>query len=313
MLAAERKQQIKEIVIAKKSASVAALAKQFGVTGETIRRDLKALEKEGVLMRTHGGAFIQSGVENLIDIDLRKTVYIDEKELIAKRCYNLVNNGDAIFLDNSTTCYHVAKALSDLNITVVTNNLMIMNLFAQSENIRLVSVGGEFSIKEQAFSGTIAQRALAEYYVDKAFISCRTVSINNGITESTDQWASIRHLMIERSDKQYLVVDHTKFGQTSFVRICDFDEITAVITDHPLDAKWHEALRSKGCSVIDSDDETSVPEANNQPPYLRPFSAANIFNTTICDVEYVCSSLFFAHLAFIDCINPLQPPSTYRR
>lgn len=260
MLAAERKQQIKEIVIAKKSASVAALAKQFGVTGETIRRDLKALEKEGVLMRTHGGAFIQSGVENLIDIDLRKTVYIDEKELIAKRCYNLVNNGDAIFLDNSTTCYHVAKALSNLNITVVTNNLMIMNLFAQSENIRLVSVGGEFSIKEQAFSGTIAQRALAEYYVDKAFISCRTVSINNGITESTDQWASIRHLMIERSDKQYLVADHTKFGQTSFARISDFNEITAVITDHPLDAKWHEALRSKGCAVIDGDEETSVPE-----------------------------------------------------
>ena len=66
--------------------------------------------------------------------------------------------------------------------------------------------------------------------------------------------------MIERSDKQYLVVDHTKFGQTSFVRICDFDEITAVITDRPLDAKWHEALRSKGCSIIDDDRETSTPE-----------------------------------------------------
>ena len=253
MLAAERKQQIKEIIIAKKSATVAALAEQFGVTGETIRRDLKALEKEGVLLRTHGGAFIQSGVENLIDIDLRKTVYIDEKELIAKRCRGLVHNGDAIFLDNSSTCYHIAKALDDLNITVVTNNLMIMNLFAQSENVRLVSIGGEFSIKEQAFSGAIAQRALSEYYVDKAFISCRTLSIKNGITESTDQWASIRHLMIERSDKQYLVVDHTKFGQTSFVRICDFDEITAVVTDHELDARWHEALRSKGCDVIDHD------------------------------------------------------------
>ena len=253
VLAAERKQQIKEIIIAKKSASVAALAKQFGVTGETIRRDLKALEKEGVLIRTHGGAFIQSGVENLIDMDLRKTVYLDEKELIAKRCCRLVHNGDAIFLDNSSTCYHIAKALCDLNITVVTNNLMIINLFAQTENVRLVSIGGEFSIKEQAFSGAIAQRALSDYYVDKAFISCRTLSIDNGITESTDQWASIRHLMIERSDKQYLVVDHTKFGQTSFVRICDFGEITAVVTDSELDAKWHEALHSKGCDIIDRD------------------------------------------------------------
>ncbi len=257
MLAAERKQQIKEIVISKKSASVSALAKQFGVTGETIRRDLKALEKEGVLMRTHGGAFIQSGVENLIDVDLRKTVYIDEKEIIAERCRGLVSNGDAIFLDNSTTCYHIAKALGDLDITVVTNSLMIMNLFSQNENIRLVSVGGEFSITEQAFFGTIARRALHEYYVDKAFISCRTVSMENGVTESTDQWASIRHLMIERSDKQYLAVDHTKFGQTSFVRICDFNEITAVITDRKLDNRWHETLRSKGCGIIDEDGAAS--------------------------------------------------------
>lgn len=253
MLAAERKQQIKEIVIAKKSASVSALAKQFGVTGETIRRDLKALEKEGVLMRTHGGAFIQSGVENLIDVDLRKTVYIGEKELIARRCRGLVNNGDAIFLDNSTTCYHIAKALADLDITVVTNSLMIMDLFSQSDNIRLVSVGGEFSISEQAFFGTIAHKALHEYYVDKAFISCRTVSMENGITESTDQWASIRRLMIERSNKQYLVVDHTKFDQTSFVRICDFNDITLVVTDQKLNDRWHETLRGKGCGVIDDD------------------------------------------------------------
>lgn len=254
MLAAERKQQIKAIILEKKSASVTALAELFGVTGETIRRDLKALEREDVLIRTYGGAFIQSGVENLIDADLRKTVYIDEKEIIARRCRTLIHNGDAIFLDNSTTCYYIAKAIRDLNITVVTNNLMVIDFFSTSENIRLVSVGGEFSITEQAFYGTIAQKTLREYYVDKAFISCRTLSIENGITESTDQWALIRHLMIERSNEQYLVVDHTKFDQTSFVHIGGYDEITAIITNRPLNAEWHKAMQAQGCAIIDTDD-----------------------------------------------------------
>ena len=82
MLAAERKQRIREIILEKKSASVASLAKLFSVTDETIRRDLKCLEKEGVLIRTYGGAFIQSGVENLVDAEIRKNAYKQEKEEI---------------------------------------------------------------------------------------------------------------------------------------------------------------------------------------------------------------------------------------
>lgn len=251
MLAAERKQEIKGIVQEKKSVSVAELAKRFSVTDETIRRDLKALEKEGVLMRTYGGAFIQSGVENAIDINLRKTVYLDEKETIAMRCRPLIKNGDTIFLDNSTTCLHIAKAIEDLHVTVVTNNLMIINLFNTSENVRLVSIGGEFDRSEQAFYGTIALKILGEYYFDKAFISCRTLSIENGITESTDRWASLRHLVTERSNEHYLVADHTKFGQTSFVRIGGFDTFTAIITDRPLDAAWHAIATDYGCAIID--------------------------------------------------------------
>lgn len=257
MLAAERKQEIKSIVQEKKSVSVSELSKRFSVTDETIRRDLKALEKEGVLMRTYGGAFIQSGVENAIDINLRKTVYLDEKETIAMRCRPLIENGDTIFLDNSTTCFHIAKAIEDMHVTVVTNNLMIINLFATSENIRLVSIGGEFDRSEQAFYGTIANKILNEYYFDKAFISCRTLSIENGITESTDRWAELRHLVTDRSNEHYLVADHTKFGQTSFVRIGGFDRFTAIVTDQPLGEEWHTAAAKSGCVIIDG----SMPES----------------------------------------------------
>lgn len=251
MLAVERRRLIQDLINEKKSVSVSELSRRFDVTDETIRRDLKHLEEEGNLIRTYGGAFIQSGVENAIDVKLRKSVYISEKETIAMRCRSLVDNGDTIFLDNSTTCLHIAKALGDMQITVVTNNLMIINLFSTSENIRLVSIGGQFDRAEQAFYGTIAIKTLCQHYFDKAFISCRTLSLENGITESTDRWADLRHVVTERSDKRYLVADHTKFGQTSFVKIGGFDRFTAIITDKLLDEVWHEAILKYGCEIID--------------------------------------------------------------
>ncbi|MDY2777287.1 MAG: DeoR/GlpR family DNA-binding transcription regulator [Collinsella sp.] len=254
MLAAERRQSIKRIVLEKKSASVSALAKRFSVTDETIRRDLKALEKEGVLMRTYGGAFIQSGVENLVEAQLRKTIYIEEKKAIARRCRAIINNGDTIFLDNSTTCYYIAEQIKDMHVTVATNNLMIINLFATNDNIRLVSIGGEFSIDEQAFYGSIAAKILNDYYFDKSFLSCRTLSLENGVTESTDQWALIRRKAIARSNEHYLVADNSKFGHTSFVKISDLDELSAIITCHPLDLAWHQAAEKLGFRIIDGSD-----------------------------------------------------------
>lgn len=254
MLAAERKRCIQQIVLEKKSATVNELAEQFDVTHETIRRDLKALESDGVLVRTYGGAFVQSGVESLVTAEVRKNAYRTEKELIASRCHKLVSNGDAIFLDNSTTSYYIAKRIADMELTVVTNNLMVINLLAKSPSVRLVSVGGEFSITEQSFSGIIALKTLREYYVDKAFISCRSLSIENGITESTDDWALIRQLMIERSDLHYLIADHTKFDKTSFVRISNIDAVTAIITDGRLSDKWHDAVADTSCRIIDSNE-----------------------------------------------------------
>lgn len=251
MLAAERRQAIRQIVLEKKSASVSALSKRFSVTDETIRRDLKALEKEGVLMRTYGGAFVQSGVENLVDADLRKTVYIEEKQTIARRCRSLIENGDTLFLDNSTTCYYIAREIRDMHVTVATNNLMIINLFSSIDNIRLVSIGGEFSHAEQAFYGNIASNILDDYYFDKAFISCRTLSLEHGVTESTDQWALIRRKAIARSNKHYLVADKSKFDHTSFVRISGLEELTAIVTSHPLDSRWHQETEMLGCRIID--------------------------------------------------------------
>lgn len=252
MLSVERKQKIKDLILEKKSATVAELAQMFSVTDETIRRDLRSLEAEGILMRSYGGAFVQTGVENLIDYSIRSTVYLEEKEIIAQKCKHIIQNGDVIFLDNSTTTYAIAKELQDMRLTVITNSLPIINLFSNKENIRLICTGGFFSIKELAFYGSKAQKSLNEYYVDKSFFSCRTLSIEQGVTDSNDDLAQIRKVIIERSKESYLVADHTKFNQASFITLCGYNCLKAIITDRPLSQEWHTALQKYGCRIYDA-------------------------------------------------------------
>lgn len=257
MLSVTRRQKIKELILEKKSATVSELSKMFSVTDETIRRDLSCLEKDGVLMRSYGGAFIQTGVENQIDSNIRSTVYVENKTVIAQKCKRIIHNGDVIFLDNSTTAYYVAKQIDHMRLTIVTNSLSITNLLGNDENIRLIMVGGFYSPKEQAFYGSNTQEAMEKYYFDKAFLSCRTLSIENGVTDSYDQWAQVRKTIIERSKERYLLADFSKFNQTSFIRVCGFEKIDAIITDKPLGPDWHSAMKEFKCRIFDQDDFNS--------------------------------------------------------
>ncbi|WP_130811284.1 DeoR/GlpR family DNA-binding transcription regulator [Olsenella sp. Marseille-P4559] len=253
MIGAVRRQKIAELVHEKKSASVSELASIFSVTGETIRRDLKALESEGTLKRSYGGAYVQTGVDNLVDVNIRTTAYRGSKEVIASRCLQFVNNGDTIFLDNSTTCFYIAKLLQDMRITVLTNNLMILNLLSKCPNIRLIGIGGNYSTTEKAFYGPIAELTIGRYYVDTSFLSCRSLSLKSGITDSTDRWNDVRRIVLEHSQRTYFVADYSKFDNTSFVHLCDFNEVTGIITDHPLSEAWRESLDKTGCILIDED------------------------------------------------------------
>jgi DeoR/GlpR family transcriptional regulator of sugar metabolism len=242
MLAITRKSKIRDIILEKKSITVVELSKLFSVTEETIRRDLKALEDENFLTRTYGGAFIQDGVENDVNLSLREAAYIESKQIIAKKCLSLIRNGDSIFLDISTTALHIAKAIKNLRLTVLTNSLMIINVLAEYENIRLISIGGNYAPNSRSFTGKTALTNMNDYFVDKCFISCRSVCINNGVSDSNEINADIRQKAIERSNQTYLICDHSKFNKTSFIHICDFKELSGIVTDAELSEEWKEFL-----------------------------------------------------------------------
>lgn len=252
MLAITRRNTIKDMIIEKKSVTVVDLAATFNVTEETIRRDLKTMEREGLVTRVYGGAFIQDGALNEISLPIRETSYIENKKIIGSQCAKLVHNGDSVFLDSSTTAYFVAEALSSHRITVITDSMKILNLLAPNENIRLHSVGGELATRSMSLTGIGAMRSLERYYVDKAFVSCRSLSRENGITDSNEIIAEVRKKAIERSHQTYIIADFSKFDKTSFIKIVDFDKIHAIVTDRPLSGDWIEFAQENKIKLYDT-------------------------------------------------------------
>ena len=251
LLPPERRAQITELVRRNKSVLVKDLCAQFRVTGETIRKDLAILEQEGALIKTYGGAYVQDGVRNEVDASIRASLFPEVKDAIGIACARLVEDGDTLFLDESTTCLAIARHLLEREgITVVTNSLPLASLFAEKGRGKLVLSGGELDRKNQCFVGGAAEDALGAYYVDKSFVSCRGADQTVGITDGNAINGRIRALMLRRARKHFLVLDHTKLGKSNFSHICDFSAVDAVVTDALPDPSWEDFFRSQGLRMI---------------------------------------------------------------
>ncbi|MFT5872048.1 MAG: DeoR/GlpR family transcriptional regulator of sugar metabolism [Clostridium sp.] len=251
MLPIARKNRIKELITEKKSVTVSELAKSFKVTEETVRKDLQTLEQEEFLTRTYGGAYISDGVENDVNINLREHIHIEGKQKIASECLNYINNGDSIFLDASTTSLYIAESLKSKRLTVTTNSIKIIDRLSNNPNIKLIIIGGRIEQSSMCALGRNAESNLNNYFFDSAFVSCRALSMQHGITDSNDLQAEIRKIAIEHSDHTYLVADYTKFDRTAFTKICDYKAINTLIVDNVLEDEWKFFLKDCDVSLIE--------------------------------------------------------------
>ncbi|CAM3956510.1 DeoR/GlpR family DNA-binding transcription regulator [Mesobacillus zeae] len=251
MLHITRKTKIKELIIEKKSVTVSELTKLFKVTEETIRRDLKQLEDEGFLTRTYGGAYISDGVQNDVDINLREFIHVEGKKKIASKALSFIKSGDSIFLDASTTSIVIASMLTDQKLTVVTNSVKVVTTLMNNQNINLVVIGGTLSKTSLSNLGRTAESNLEHYFFDSAFISCRSVSRQHGITDSNEQQAGIRKIAADHANRVHLIADYTKFDKTSFASICGFEQINTIIVDEKLEPEWAKFLEEKGVELAE--------------------------------------------------------------
>ncbi len=252
MLAVERRTQIEQIITESKSVMVIDLAKQFDVTPETIRGDLLKLEKQGILVRTYGGATLAGASGSELGFKERDTVNADVKQKIGKRAAELIRNGETIFLDASTSALYLARNIKEKQgLTVITNAACVLTELADCDNIRLVCTGGQYSPKNMSYSGRYAEKMIRQNFAaNKFFFSCRGVTLTRGLVDSTEDDAEIKRAMLECSDSAIFLCDHYKLGKMGIPVIGQLESLDKFITDVRLDSEWSEALEKRDVSII---------------------------------------------------------------
>ncbi len=251
MLVAERHQKIVELINERKSIRVTELSKIFSITEETIRRDLEKLESQKKLIRSHGGAVsINASATSEVSYLEREITNVKEKKQIALEAVKQVIEGDKIILDASTTAWYMAKELPDMDITVLTNSIKVATELSAKKEITVISTGGILRAESLSNVGPLAESSLESYHVNKAFISCKGLHLERGMSEANEQQARIKELMVNSADTVYVMVDYSKFGAQAFTKFSDINSIDYVITDNQVDPQTIQQLIDRSVQVI---------------------------------------------------------------
>jgi DeoR family fructose operon transcriptional repressor len=250
VFAEERRQRIADIVAAQGRVRIADLVDILNVTEPTIRKDLRELERQRLLRRTHGGAIaIQPRYEPTIED--RSLLHREAKERIADACLDEIARGDSIFLDSGTTVEMIAERIDRLHVNVLTNALGVATILADKPAIRHTLIGGQLRPLGGSMIGPVALENLAKFTVNVAFIGASGLT-SEGISVADIAEAQIKQAVIDRARRVVVAMDSSKFGTTDFVMVCGLDRVDMIITDEANAdvARWCEghqvALRAVG-------------------------------------------------------------------
>lgn len=230
----QRRLQISELVRQHGSVQVASLAHRFGVSAQTVRKDLRYLAERGVMARAYGGA-IDSGVVGGVlaepNYEAKRTTHLDEKRRIGARAAALIKPGDTVVIDSGTTAIQLAEALPDIDVTVVTNDFGVLTALAPKNGITLVMLGGELRRRNMAFYGGLTVEALDALHVDKLFLGVDGFDLERGITTHYEPEALLNRKMVEASRQVIAITDSSKFGKICLHRIIPVTALHVLITD----------------------------------------------------------------------------------
>jgi DeoR family fructose operon transcriptional repressor len=253
MYAEERQQAIASLVIAKGRASVAELAQAYDVTTETVRRDLAALDKAGVLRRVHGGAvpmralhLVEPGVG---ERDTTRSEYKDAIAVAATHFFPL--NGATVLLDAGTTTARVAANIpTDRDLVVVTNALPIASRLATVPSIILHLLGGRVRGLTQAAVGEQTLRVLDNLRVDIAFIGTNGISVRHGLSTPDSDEAAVKRSMVAAANYVVVVADSSKVGREDFVSFAPLSSVDTLITDSEIADADRSLFADQGVEVV---------------------------------------------------------------
>ena len=256
MLAVERRNLILEKLQDEKSVIVGELSAQFEVSEETIRRDLDKLEKEGLCKKTYGGATLceTPGVE--MPFMVRRKKNMEGKNKIANFISEMVEDGEHIIVDPSTTSLAIVNALQakgKKGLTIITNSLEVLLEASDQSDWEIMSTGGYLNGKYLALVGPRALDGIKAMNADKVILSCKGFDMQKGVTDANELFSQVKQAMLNSGMKKILVVDSTKFDKVAFSKICDPCDLDMVVTDEKPDAAWLKFFEENGIPCIYGD------------------------------------------------------------
>jgi DeoR/GlpR family transcriptional regulator of sugar metabolism len=253
MLAEVRREKIVEEVTTLNHVTVSQLSKLFGLTEETIRKDLDILDNQWKLKRIHGGAVsVSSRIET--PYEARRQLNVEEKQRIAEKALRFIDDGDTIFVDISSTVMFLVRKLAQFNnLTVVTNSAraVVELLELNTENrLNIISTGGLLREASCSFIGPLTMKVIKEYNADKLFASCTGIGIKHGLTDSNYLEHQVKSVMVERAEETIILADHTKFKQAGLVKFADLKDVDMIISDDSLDESIRREFEEYGVSMF---------------------------------------------------------------
>lgn len=247
MYADERREHIYTYIKSHKRATVKQLSDYLSVTEATVRSDLRLLESENKITRTHGGAKVNDTMTSKLNFSYRLTQKHREKHKISEHALNKIEPQQCILIDASSTTYELAKLISEttMELTIITNGLENAVLLKENPNLTVLVVGGFVSQDSNAITGNIDSQILEMYHIDYFFLSANGFTLENGLTDFSLPEVQLKKQMVQESEKVIALIDHSKFDISSTLSFAKITDITEVITDENPPKKWLQNMPFK--------------------------------------------------------------------
>jgi DeoR/GlpR family transcriptional regulator of sugar metabolism len=238
-----------EALLERKEVTVAELSERLDVTGKTVREDLAKLEEKGLLVGVHGGAVLaQSDQLGILKSNVSDGIYQAEKAEIADTAQRLIETNDIIALDGGSTTLEIARRLDNRPLTVVTNDLYIINELTRKEQIRLVVPGG-YRVRNM-LTGPEAVAYIRSLNIHKAFLSATGIHLQDGLSIYTGEFIEFKQALLRTAREAYAAADHRKFGRTALRTFAALGELKAIVTDRGLSPDTAKQYREAGIPII---------------------------------------------------------------
>lgn len=226
-----RHPEIVDIARTEGKVTVEDLSERFGVSVQTIRRDLNDLANAGQLARVHGGAILPSGIRNIV-YEERRQLNSAAKEAMARTCAGMIPNDACIFLNIGTSTEALARALiAHENLIVVTNNINVAQILGGNPSCQITLTGGTLRPADGGLTGVLATETLGQFKFDFAVIGCSGVDADGELLDYDLDEVMVSQAALSRSRRSILLADQSKFGRTAPMRITSVARVDSIVTD----------------------------------------------------------------------------------